>query len=161
MTPWWLKLYVELKLLLRKGRKGARELARKIIEEHGITTAKDAAAFLFRECQYEPDPLWGLIDIQKDLPALLKDKAGDCDDFALSLCRLLSALGFRTYYVTAVAERIWDNHAFVVFEQNGFFQLATPYIVLSAQFTSLDEAVEAMAKSCGARYRYWYARQVT
>jgi len=141
-----LGLYVRLKMLFRKGKKGAKEYARKIAEAYKMRTLDDVANFMTR-FRYIPDPLWGLLDIQYDLPAFVRRGGGDCDDFALAVCRLAQALGRKAYYITGVHKRPERNHVFAIVRDESTYQyeyrMFTPFVLLPKRYFMIDEAIES------------------
>ncbi|HBT39777.1 MAG: transglutaminase domain-containing protein [Pseudothermotoga sp.] len=52
--------------------------------------------------------------IQHDLPSFVRRGGGDCDDFALAVCRLAQALGYKAYYVTGFSWSPRKNHAWAI-----------------------------------------------
>ena len=154
-----LGLYVRLKLFLRKGKKGAEECAKKLIESYGIRTLDDIAYFITR-FRYIPDPFFGIFDIQYDLPAFVVRGGGDCDDFALAVCRLAQALGKKAYYVTALHKNPFRNHVLAIVQDSpDSYRIFTPFVLLPRAHQTLEEAI-TYVKDLGG---YWciHAFEVT
>lgn len=166
-APWWLRLYVWLKMVLRRGRRLACAKAARLLKQIRCSvgserlTPAELVRYLADNYDWVPDPLFGFIDVQKDLPAFLADKGGDCDDFALAVCRLLQAMGYKAYYVAAVSVmKPSKNHAFVVYIEDGKLYVATPYAVLPKWFVDVAEAVEEIGKMYEVKYDYWHVLDV-
>jgi len=118
-----------------------------------IRTLDDIDAFM-RRFAYKPDPLWGLIDIQHDLPSFIKRGGGDCDDFALAVCRLAQALGLKAYYVTGLSWNIFKNHSWAIVKAQRKYYIFTPYRIVfyRVDFETIDEAIEAFQNIFDARF---------
>ena len=140
-----LDFYVRLKMFFRKGKKNAKEFAKQIVEAHAIRTLDDIASFITR-FRYIPDPLWGLIGIRRDLPAFAKRGGGDCDDFALAVCRLAQALGRKAYYVTGLYKNPFRNHVFaIVRDETPYrfeYRVFTPFTLLPRKYESFERALK-------------------
>ena len=142
-SAFWLDLYVNAKLALRVGRFSKNlELAKSIVQSNNIKTPKEAADYIATNFKYKSDPLWGLIDIQYDLYPFIKNKGGDCEDFALAVCRLWQALGLKSCYVTLVSANIFDNHVMSMCVYDGMLYYATPYAFVQQSFLSVKDVIK-------------------
>lgn len=109
-----LNMWIDTKLFFIKPKTEINN-AKEIIQNHNIKTDEDLASFLRSYFTYSIDPLGGIIDYQFTVKEFYLHKKGDCDDFAWFSAIMLSALGYKAYYVTILDSGITKSHVFCVY----------------------------------------------
>ena len=133
------KLWITVKNTFKQGStKKSINLQKIITKNESIKDFVDVQRYVGSRMTYKYDPLYGQIDVQKDLDEITKDFLGDCDDYQMLSHRLNSQLGYRSQIVSVVTNKIKYSHVINVFKvKKKFYSISTEG--LRGPFNSFNE----------------------
>lgn len=121
------------------------ETARSFIEKNNISSPSDISIALQSVAHY----IYDYKDVWLDLPQFLDQNGGDCEDWSIATIRILQILGKNSYLVISFDGKTALSHAFVMYSENGYFHVFTPYKFLEEKFSSLKDAVKRINQLFG------------
>lgn len=113
-----LGFYVNMKNKIARGDVDkSKEITEDIVKRRDINTLKDVSTFIRETMTWKADPLFGIIDIQRDVDRIKdRDWKDDCDGFSILAKRLTDVLGYKSYMLTYLPLKIWKAHVICVVE---------------------------------------------
>lgn len=123
--------------------------------KYEVFSVKTLEIWLLKNFQYEAEKG----DYWKTPEEMVKDKVGDCEDFAFLNKKILNDFGFESqvYHIygrTKINNKTSEySHAICVFESNGKFYYFSNQYFIKKSFDSVKELVEY-----DCNYWFWYAK---
>ncbi|MBI3316522.1 MAG: transglutaminase-like cysteine peptidase [Candidatus Omnitrophica bacterium] len=106
-----------------------------------LTTPQDIARYIWKNFLYEDDQrLFGVRDRWQSPEELLKNKRGDCEDFALFAREVLRLQGYHTFLLNLYGDRY--AHTLCIYKENGKYRALDGTEVLPYAEVHLNDLIQ-------------------